>query len=162
MADTDSDGVHDAVELGAGTDPKDPDSDGDGLNDGQEQGLGTDPNNPDTDGDGLLDGSEQEAGTDPHNPDTDGDGIPDGPDPNPLQPSMPDFTVTAISLAEGNRIQCNYENAGDADVPEQDVWIEMYAEGTRFSRSNVGGGRTFPAGREAGCRRLRPWVYRVA
>jgi hypothetical protein len=147
MADTDSDGVHDAVELGAGTDPKDPDSDGDGLNDGQEQGLGTDPNNPDTDGDGLLDGSEQEAGTDPHNPDTDGDGIPDGPDPNPLQPSMPDFTVTAISLAEGNRIQCNYENAGDADVPEQDVWIEMYAEGTRFSRSNVGGGRTFPAGR---------------
>ena len=56
-----------------------PDSDGDGLSDAEESAAGTDPNNPDTDGDGLSDGEEVDVyGTDPNNPDTDGDGMSDG------------------------------------------------------------------------------------
>ena len=41
------------------------DLDNDGLDDAGEALAGTDPLNPDTDGDGALDGSEVDAGTDP-------------------------------------------------------------------------------------------------
>jgi hypothetical protein len=123
------------------------DADGDGLTYSEELDLGTDPDDPDTDDDGLQDGAEQLAGTELNNPDTDGDGILDGADPDPQHPASPDLTVTGVSLVEGNRIQCNYENVGDAEVPEQDVWIEITANGTRVTRSNIGVGRTLPAGR---------------
>ena len=73
-ADDDGDGLSNAAEAIAGTDPANPDSDGDGLLDGAE--TITDPLNPDSDGDGLLDGDE--VTTDPANPDTDADGISDG------------------------------------------------------------------------------------
>ncbi len=76
--DYDGDGVDDADELAAGTDPASGDSDGDGLSDGEERDLGTDPLNPDTDGDGLNDGDEVAAGSDPTVADTDGDGLNDG------------------------------------------------------------------------------------
>jgi len=57
--DSDSDGLHDAWEIGIGTDPHNPDSDSDGLNDGQEVTVYfTDPLNPDTDGDYMPDGWE--------------------------------------------------------------------------------------------------------
>ncbi|MCD6461601.1 MAG: hypothetical protein J7L61_02540, partial [Thermoplasmata archaeon] len=56
--DTDFDGLSDAEEVEAGTDPLDPDTDGDMLADGREIGEGTDPLDPDTDDDGLLDGWE--------------------------------------------------------------------------------------------------------
>lgn len=52
------------------------DSDGDGLNNADELKAGSDPLNADSDGDALLDGDE--LGPDPGSPtDTDGDGTPD-------------------------------------------------------------------------------------
>jgi gliding motility-associated-like protein len=88
--DQDGDGLTNAQEGTAGTNPTNPDTDGDGINDGDEITNGTNPLDPcsppnatpacnvDTDGDGILDGSETQYGTDPNNPDTDGDGINDG------------------------------------------------------------------------------------
>lgn len=78
--DPDGDGLSNAEEVEAKTDPADPDTDDDGVKDGQEvKELGTDPNNPDTDGDGLTDGEEISGDpiTDPLNEDTDGDGLND-------------------------------------------------------------------------------------
>ncbi len=77
-ADSDGDGVEDAVEAGAGTDPFDDDSDDDGQNDGEEAALGTDPLLSDSDGDGLDDGDERDAGTDALVADSDGDTWSDG------------------------------------------------------------------------------------
>ncbi|BCX49702.1 hypothetical protein HAHE_36100 [Haloferula helveola] len=50
----------------------------DGLDNAGEFAAGTDPNNPDTDGDGLLDGDEAANNADPLVADTDGDGFSDG------------------------------------------------------------------------------------
>ena len=60
--DADNDGLIDAAEYAAGTDPNSEDSDGDGINDGAEATAGTDPSNADSDGDGLDDGAEATAG----------------------------------------------------------------------------------------------------
>src|SRR5436190_1922420 len=55
------------------------DVDGDGLTDAQEAAAGTNPNNPDTDGDGLKDGMEvNTTHTNPLLADTDGDHFSDG------------------------------------------------------------------------------------
>ncbi len=68
VADSDGDGLPDAWEQehfgdldqnGSG------DPDGDGLDNAGEHAAGTDPLDPDTDGDGLSDGDEVDAGTDP-------------------------------------------------------------------------------------------------
>jgi hypothetical protein len=76
--DTDSDGLTDAEEAAAGTDPNNPDSDGDGVNDRLEvQRDDLDPTNPDSDGDGLNDGKELDFSCDPAVADTDGDGLSD-------------------------------------------------------------------------------------
>ena len=99
--DPDNDGLTNAQETTAGTNPNNPDTDGDGLNDGEEV-TGVDspsttlvqpttpsmPLNPcspfqtgticDPDNDGLTNGQEATAGTNPNNPDTDGDGLNDG------------------------------------------------------------------------------------
>jgi hypothetical protein len=77
--DTDGDGLTDAFEVSAGTNPDLPDSDGDGLADGR-GGLvpARDiPGGVDADMDGFADG-EQDFGTSPVNRDTDGDGFGDG------------------------------------------------------------------------------------
>jgi len=49
------------------------DTDGDGLNDAQEILAGTDPFNPDSDGDGMLDGDESSHGSNPMKADSFGD-----------------------------------------------------------------------------------------
>jgi hypothetical protein len=65
-ADDDGDGLTNAQETEAGTDPNLADTDEDGLTDGQEVlETGTSPLNADTDGDGVLDGDEVAQGTDP-------------------------------------------------------------------------------------------------
>lgn len=66
IVDRDSDGLDDADETVAGTDPSYPDSDGDGLLDGDEVNLfGTGPMTADSDGDGCSDGQEVDLGTNP-------------------------------------------------------------------------------------------------
>lgn len=55
------------------------DSDSDGLSDAEESAAQTDPVNPDSDSDGLFDGEEVRTyQTDPRNPDSDNDKYPDG------------------------------------------------------------------------------------
>jgi hypothetical protein len=87
--DPDLDGLDNAGEQAAGTDPASADSDGDGLPDGFEVAGGLDPqddgsldvaNGPagDPDGDGLANAAERIAGTAPDQADSDGDTLPDG------------------------------------------------------------------------------------
>jgi hypothetical protein len=94
--DPDGDGLSNAKEESAGTDPTKPDTDGDGLSDGQElapkSGIPvTDPTKADTDGDFLSDGDEEaKYKTNPTLKDTDGDQLPDNVElqvtkSNPLQ-----------------------------------------------------------------------------
>ncbi len=92
VPDSDGDGLDDASELEAGTDPVRADSDGDGYSDAIETRYATwgfdstDPAVPawvctdaeDRDGDGLTRCEEDWLGTDPLSPDSDHDGIPDG------------------------------------------------------------------------------------
>lgn len=69
LVDSDGDGLPDAAELLAGSNPSQADSDRDGLSDVDEvYRYGTNPANPDTDGDGWPDGLEVAAGTDPRDP----------------------------------------------------------------------------------------------
>ncbi|MCZ6795730.1 MAG: IPT/TIG domain-containing protein [Planctomycetota bacterium] len=82
-ADSDGDGLTDAVELAFGLDPRDPadakgDLDGDGLTNVAENAAGTVLNLADSDGDGVLDGDEVATGLDPLDRDSDGDGLDDG------------------------------------------------------------------------------------
>lgn len=76
--DTDSDGEGDVC---------DNDADNDGLSNADEANAGTDPLNPDTDGDGAQDGWEVDQQTDPLDSDTDDDGSVDGEDDLPLDPT---------------------------------------------------------------------------
>jgi hypothetical protein len=77
--DYDKDGLTNAEELSAGTDPARPDTDGDGLTDGAEVvDHGTDPTSADTDGDGMPDGWELGYGLDPRLDDAGGDADGDG------------------------------------------------------------------------------------
>jgi hypothetical protein len=65
-ADDDNDGLTNAAEDEAGTDPNLADTDEDGLTDGEETAeTGTSPLSADTDSDGVLDGDEVTQGTDP-------------------------------------------------------------------------------------------------
>ena len=76
--DPDKDGISNADEFAAGTNPNKPDTDGDGLSDSAEKSAGTNAANADTDGDGLKDGEEVSTyKTDPLKSDTDGDGLSD-------------------------------------------------------------------------------------
>ncbi|WP_233612040.1 Ig-like domain-containing protein [Corallococcus sp. AB045] len=101
--DTDNDGLTDAEEVLAGTDPNNPDTDGDGIPDGIEVKVGgTDPLDDDSDDDGILDGNEDKDHdgvvdadeTDPNNPDTDGDGLTDGVELGLTQPQGDDTDST--------------------------------------------------------------------
>lgn len=67
--DNDGDGLTNAKESQAGTDPDEPDTDQDALGDREEvEVFGTDPLNPDTDGDTFKDGTEVGGGYNPNGP----------------------------------------------------------------------------------------------
>lgn len=101
-SDTDEDGLTDAEEQAADTDPFGADTDGDGVPDPAEVDGPTDPSARDTDGDGLADGTERDGATDPANPDTDGDGTPDGEDAFPTDPQRATETAgDATTETEG-------------------------------------------------------------
>ena len=99
--DPDQDGLTNAQEAAAGTDPNNRDSDGDGLIDGVELlDFGIDPNNPDSDGDGISDGREvNEIRTAPDDEDSDNDGINDGDElQQGLDPLTANVTVVPTAL----------------------------------------------------------------
>ena len=115
--DFDSDGLSNAAEFEAGTDPFDPDTDDDGLRDGFEVRYDTlSPLANDTDGDGVPDAredpdgellinvDEQAAGTDPHDPDTDNDTLTDAfeVERSFTSPRSADSNSTATSANESN------------------------------------------------------------
>lgn len=64
-ADSDDDGLDDAVELSEGSDPFSGDSDDDELGDVEERAWGSDPYDADTDGDGFRDGADTSDGFTP-------------------------------------------------------------------------------------------------
>ncbi|KCZ72848.1 hypothetical protein ANME2D_01283 [Candidatus Methanoperedens nitroreducens] len=118
-ADTDGDGIPDALETGGFrdglgnwyfTDPYDPDTDGDGLSDGEEAGvlvevdgkkyfkINSKPTLVDSDGDGIDDPDEIALGINPLNSDTDFDGIPDNVDPEPLIPQTATPEAGALEI----------------------------------------------------------------
>lgn len=109
-SDLDGDGLSNAQESVAKTDPNNRDTDGDGLTDGEEI-LGvwkTNPLSADTDNDTLLDGDEVfKYRTDPRRPDSDNDGLSDGEEiklgsdplaglPTPTLPPVPVPTATPL------------------------------------------------------------------
>jgi cell wall-associated NlpC family hydrolase len=78
-ADSDRDGLTDAMERRLGLDPRNADTDGDNLGDAYEMvTTRTDPRRADSDNDRLNDAFELARGLDPRSPDTDGDGHLDG------------------------------------------------------------------------------------
>jgi outer membrane protein OmpA-like peptidoglycan-associated protein/opacity protein-like surface antigen len=138
--DEDLDGLTDAEEEEAGTDPESADSDGDGLTDGEEvhtyrtnplrndtdgDGLGdgqevtkyhTDPARSDTDGDGLTDGEEVLShGTDPLNPDSDGDGLADGLEVNTYGTNPLGSDSDGDGLPDGDEVNTFRSNPAVAD-----------------------------------------------
>jgi hypothetical protein len=154
VRDTDEDGLDDGEELNRGTEPLNADTDGDGLKDGDEVSRGIDPMEVDTDFDGTPDASDDDPGQAPTLIPTDTPTATATPTPTPTPSedvsrvgAQPDLAVTDIILTEDNKIQCSYQNVGDTEIPEQDVWIEIYVDNERVSRTNIGVGTTFPAGR---------------
>lgn len=108
FADTDSDGLSDGWEVFNGLDPLSNDAngdlDGDGLSNADEFAAGTNPRSADTDGDGLSDKAEVDLGSNPLNPDSDGDGLLDGEDSGQgLDPTVADatFFVTIDHPSQG-------------------------------------------------------------
>lgn len=74
------------------------DSDADGLSNAIELQIGTDPNNPDSDNDLLKDGVEYGTCANPLNFDSDHDGLLDGLDLDPCNAQNPALTATALAI----------------------------------------------------------------
>ena len=143
--DLEADGLTNAEEIAAGTDPCNADSDGDNVNDGDElnrmdggQPAPTDPLNPDTDGDGLNDGAETgtgvnngptDAGTDPLVPDGDGDGLPDGEEldegTDPFDDDSDDDTWT-----DGEEVAAGTDPNDPNDAPNVDADAVVVVDAT--------------------------------
>lgn len=101
--DFDLDGLDNATEFRAGTDPLLPDTDEDGLGDTMEVlDPSLDPLSADSDGDGLGDAGELRLGSDPGKADTDGDGLGDSEDTHFQAIHFPELGVTIELLGVGD------------------------------------------------------------
>ncbi len=100
--DRDHDGLTNAFERRAKTNPRKTDTDRDGLPDALEDG----------DADGLNNRGEQMTGMDPRNPDTDDDGILDGDENAGVVTSVADGLVT-IALAKGGTLVAGLDATTD-------------------------------------------------
>lgn len=117
--DSDGDGLSNAVEVGLGTNPLNPDSDGNGILDGAD----------DLDGDGLSNLAETANGT--ALVDTDGDGVPDALDAD----DDGDGIVTAIEIADASAL-------GNNDVDGDGVlnWHDLDSDGDGLLDADEGRG----------------------
>jgi outer membrane protein OmpA-like peptidoglycan-associated protein len=117
-ADSDGDGLSDALEAKLGTNPNSADSDGDGLRDGDEVNLHkTDPAKADTDGDGLSDGDElNKYKTSPMKADSDGDGLSDGDEVNKYGCDPLKTDTDGDTLSDGDEVNTHKTNPAKADT----------------------------------------------
>lgn len=98
--DADCDGLTNQEERALGTSRSSADTDGDGISDAVEaKKLGTDPLDADSDHDGVDDGDEMAGGTNPEDADSDHDGVDDGDDTDPMGELKPKLVgpVDAVS-----------------------------------------------------------------
>jgi len=144
--DADSDGLTNAAEETAGTDPNDPDTDNDGVNDGNEVAGDFDPLDPcdpninspacDNDGDGLDNSEEASNGTDPNDPDTDDDGVNDGVevtnDTDPLDPCSPSMTSPACDQ-DNDGLTNDEEETNGTNPTDPDTDDDGVIDGTEVS-----------------------------
>ena len=165
--DQDNDGLTNAEEMIAGTDPTNPDSDGDGYNDGEEVNgvddpattpvaMGTsdanDPCDPDVtvgpcdqDNDGLTNAEEMIAGTDPTNPDSDGDGYNDGEEVNGVDD--PATTPVAMGTSDANDPcdpdetagACDYDGDGISNANDLDSDNDGIPDAVEVATAGAGG-----------------------
>jgi hypothetical protein len=105
--DTDGDGIGNNA---------DPDDDNDGLSDAEEQLAGTDPLNSDTDADGAGDSSDAFPNDSTETADSDGDGIGDNSD---VFPNDPTESVDTDGDGTGNNADPDDDNDGLFDAEEQ-------------------------------------------
>ncbi|MFT6045670.1 MAG: hypothetical protein ACI9WC_001371, partial [Arenicella sp.] len=168
--DQDDDGLTNAEEATAGTDPTNPDSDGDGFNDGEEVTGVDDPSTPavpdgpsepadicdpdpnvgacDQDDDGLTNDEEAILGTDPTNPDTDGDGLKDGEEvitTNPSDACDPDPNVGACDQ-DDDGLTNDEEAAAGTDPTNPDTDGDGYNDGEEVTGVDDPSTTAVPAG----------------
>ena len=127
--DFDGDGLTDAEEVAAGTDPLDADSDDDGLSDGDEVNTHqTDPNNADSDTDGLSDGDEVNTHqTDPNNADSDTDGLNDGDEVNTHGTDPNNEDTDGGGVPDGDEVTSDMDplDAADDNPSDSDVDTDL-------------------------------------
>ncbi len=141
--DTDTDGLIDAIELRANTDPLAADTDGDGLADGAELLTVTDPLKADTDGNGIADpnddpdadqlatSDEIARGTKPGDPDTDRDTLTDGREvtlgSDPLAPDSDDDGLSDSDETELGSDLLVADSDGDGVLDGDDSFTKEFA-----------------------------------
>ena len=127
-ADDDEDGLTNAAEVEAGTDPNLADTDEDGLTDGEESAeTGTSPLSADTDSDGVLDGDEVAQGTDPL------DGLVAAPDEEtPAAEPAPPGAVAAPGDSDGDGLEDAIEVELGTDPVDLDTDDDGLTDGDEY------------------------------
>lgn len=139
-ADDDNDGLTNAEEEEAGTDPNLADTDEDGLTDGEETAeIGTSPLSADTDSDGVLDGDEVAQGTDP----LDGlAGAPAGEAPaveeTPAAEPPPADAVAAPGDSDGDGLEDTIEIELGTDAVDLDTDDDGLTDGDEYYTYQTG------------------------